>query len=44
MSAIKDDPNTLETESGTVIDLTSVGGGTITLEGVASRSALDCRS
>ncbi|MCY4191282.1 MAG: M10 family metallopeptidase C-terminal domain-containing protein [Rhodospirillaceae bacterium] len=29
-------PNTPETESGTVIDLTAFGGGTITLEGVAS--------
>ena len=36
MSAIEDDPNTLETESGTVIDLTAFGGGTITLEGVTS--------
>ena len=36
MSAIQDDPNTPETESGTVIDLTSFGGGTITLEGIAS--------
>ena len=36
MSAIEDDPNTPETESGTVIDLTGFGGGKITLEGVAS--------
>ncbi|MDE0538734.1 MAG: calcium-binding protein [Rhodospirillales bacterium] len=36
MSAVEDDPNSLETESGTVIDLTGFGGGTITLEGVAS--------
>ena len=36
MSAVEDDPNTPETESGTVIDLTAFGGGTITLEGVAS--------
>ena len=36
MLAVEDDPNTPETESGTVIDLTAFGGGTITLEGVAS--------
>ncbi|MDE0538735.1 MAG: calcium-binding protein [Rhodospirillales bacterium] len=36
MSAVEDDPLTPETESGTVIDLTGFGGGTITLEGVAS--------
>ena len=36
ISAIEDDPNTPETESGTVIDLSSFGGGTITLEGVTS--------
>ena len=36
MSAVVDDPNTPETESGTVIDLTAFGGGTITLEGVTS--------
>ncbi len=35
MTAIQDDPNTPETESGTVIDLTSFGGGTITLKGVS---------
>ena len=35
-TAIEDDPQTPETESGTVIDLSSVGGGTITLEGVTS--------
>ena len=36
MSAVVDDPDTMETESGTVIDLSSFGGGTITLEGVSS--------
>ena len=36
MSAVEDDPNTRETESGTIIDLTAFGGGTITLEGVTS--------
>ena len=36
MSAIEDDPGTPTVESGTVIDLTAFGGGTITLEGVAS--------
>ena len=34
ISAIEDDPNTPETESGTTIDLTGFGGGTITLEGI----------
>ena len=36
ISAIEDDPNTPEIESGTTIDLSSFGGGTITLEGVTS--------
>ena len=36
MSAVVDDPNTPETESGTVIDLSAWGGGSITLEGVSS--------
>ena len=36
ISAIVDDPNTPETESGTTIDLSSFGGGTITLDGVTS--------
>ncbi len=36
MSSIEDDPNTPETESGTIIDLSAFGGGTITLEGIAS--------
>ena len=35
-TAIVDDPNTPETESGTTIDLSEFGGGTITLEGVTS--------
>ena len=36
MSAVVDDPMTMETESGTVIDLSSFGGGKITLDGVTS--------
>ena len=36
ISAIEDDPNTPEIESGTTIDLSSFGGGTITLEGITS--------
>ena len=36
ISAIEDDPNTPETESGTTIDLSAWGGGTITLTGVTS--------
>ena len=36
MTAVDDDPNTPETESGTVIDLSDWGGGSITLEGVSS--------
>ena len=36
LSAVEDDPDTPETESGTVIDLSSFGGGTITLEGISS--------
>ena len=38
MSEIADDPNTPETESGTIIDLTPFGGGTIRLNGVSSSS------
>ena len=36
ISAVADDPNTPEVESGTLIDLSSFGGGTITLEGITS--------